>query len=214
MAQSNARAQNKPAPELRMYFRANRDVAPTIHPGRQNQPVVTEVAIIFQDDQGAPPDIDFMIKSRSDRKLITLSHLSPNIAPMCFPILFPFGEQGWQVGQKHNGRRRTEQRDKITCKDFAKYRLAVRTYVDQDGQWHNFHHLHLCGKLFKQYILDLYIQIESNNLSYIRSNQTEMLQQMYSGLLDFVHTQAALYNNTVGRVVILPATYNGMLLLN
>ena len=140
-----------------------------MHRGRFNTLVNTDEAAVYTEVDGHPPKLDYTFYPYNNR-LTTLSHMSPTSAPLCFPILFPFGELGWDRDMLQRATRTTPTRKNLTLNDHAKYRLSVRQFVDAKGLWHNKHHLHLAGKLLKQYILDSYLCIESNRLFFVRSN--------------------------------------------
>ena len=46
--------------------------------------------------------------------------------------------------------------------------------------------LHLSGRLFHQYIVDMYAKIEQQRLNYIKTNQQKIRVDLYSGLADAV----------------------------
>ena len=58
----------------------------------------------------------------------------------------------------------TSNNHNITIMEFYKYRLMVR--IDNN----NTNNLHRFGKLFQQFIVDMYAKLESNHLGYIRYN--------------------------------------------
>ena len=90
-----ALAENRPIREYRMFFTRDLNAALGIHPGRLSIPISNEIAAVFIDQDGAPPDdIDVVIHSKHNPTEHHISFLSPNCDPMCYPILFPFGDQG------------------------------------------------------------------------------------------------------------------------
>ena len=68
--------------------------------------------------------------------------------------------------------------------------------------------LHLFGVLFHQFIVDMYAKIESDRLSYIRTNQNKLKAEQYKGLLDALASNETDLR-TIGRRVILPSTFIG-----
>ena len=64
-----------------------------MHRGRFNTLVNTDEAAVYTEVDGHPPKLDYTFYPYNNR-LTTLSHMSPTSAPLCFPILFPFGELG------------------------------------------------------------------------------------------------------------------------
>lgn len=66
-----------------------------IHPGRLNQPTSGHIAAVFVEENGAPPNnIDIVIYSRNNGKLLRIDFLSSLCDPLCFAILFPHGDLG------------------------------------------------------------------------------------------------------------------------
>ncbi|GBN23041.1 hypothetical protein AVEN_125437-1 [Araneus ventricosus] len=68
---------------------------------RYNAPTVNEKTMVFVNSDGEPP---FERKIRvyplnpenPQQPFININILSPNLDPMAYPILFPYGEPGWQ----------------------------------------------------------------------------------------------------------------------
>ena len=67
--------------------------------------------------------------------------------------------------------------------------------------------LHRAGRLFQEFIIDTYAQIEHNRLNYFRSNQTKLRADLYQGVMDAIADGRDLSN--VGTRTILPATFTG-----
>jgi hypothetical protein len=148
--------------DLCMYIRHDRN----LDLRRYNAPKVNEVAIIFQSVDGEPPfERDIRIHSRSSRTFEQISILSPNCDPMSYPILFPFGDEGWKIG--------------ISCTlcEFYSYRFAI---LDDFNQLLN------AGKLTQQFIVDAYVKIEGNNLNFVKQQQSKLRVEQYRGLMDHI----------------------------
>ena len=47
----------------------------------------------------------------------------------------------------------------------------------------SFNSIHRMGRLFQQYIVDMYAKIEGECLSYLRQNQSQFRAEVYQGLL-------------------------------
>lgn len=60
--------------------------------------------------------------------------------------------------------------------DFYAYRIMIREKQTN--------HILKCGKLFHQYIVDMYAKIESERLLYIRLNQKQLRVENYIHLRD------------------------------
>lgn len=59
-----------------------------------------EVAVIFENSDGEPPYNRYLIihLGEGERKTQRIYILNPNLDSMVYPLLFPFGEQGWHIG--------------------------------------------------------------------------------------------------------------------
>ncbi|KAJ8949401.1 hypothetical protein NQ318_007499 [Aromia moschata] len=71
-----------------------------------------------------------------------LKNLNPMADPMVYPLLFPYGEDGYSTGLRHNGH-------KITIREFYRYRIQCRD---------DFSLLHNGGKLFQQYLVEAWVR--------------------------------------------------------
>ena len=47
-------------------------------------------------------------------------------------------------------------------------------------------YLHLCGRLYHQYLVDMYAKVEQLRLNYIKCNQQKIRVDLYSGLADAI----------------------------
>jgi len=63
----------------------------------------------------------------------------------------------------------------LTALEFYNYRLRLR---DRD-----FSLLHSAGRLFQQYVVDMYAKIEQMNLNYVSYNQKQLRADCYQGNL-------------------------------
>ena len=83
--------------------------------------------------------------------------------------------------------------------EYYSYRLMVRSAVS---------YLHLYGRLYHQYLADMYAKVEQLRLNYIKCNQQKIRVDLYSGLADAISSGD---NNPgeFGRKVILPSSFTG-----
>ena len=84
-------------------------------------------------------------------------------------------------------------------RDYYSYHLHYRTGDSKI--------LHYTGRLFQEFIIDAYAQIEHNRLNYFRSNQTKLRADLYQGVMDAIADGRDLSN--VSTRTILPATFTG-----
>ena len=64
-----------------------------------------------------------------------------------------------------------------------------------------------CRRLYHKYVVDMYVKIETERLTFIRLNQTKLRSEEYIHLRDAINTDGNAQN--VGRMTILPATCIG-----
>lgn len=64
------------------------------------------------------------------------------------------------------------------------------------------------GRLFHLYIVDMYCKIEGRRLYYLRTNQSTLRSELYSGLAD-VRVGVDMSRETIGKRVILPSSHTG-----
>ncbi|XP_065322969.1 uncharacterized protein LOC135930111 [Gordionus sp. m RMFG-2023] len=194
-----ARLENRPISKVNMIFRRDR----ANDRRRFNIPTIDEVAMIFNNDDGEPPfQRDVKVYPRNDdSNLVILNILSPNLDPMVYPLLFSYGDHGWHTDMKFNGPFNKGTRSNITMLQFKISRLAIRANI--------FNPILYAGRLFHQYVVDSYLQVEANNLNYIKFNQSKLRVEEYSGFMDHISKANDNTNLPLGRAVILPSSFQG-----
>ena len=116
-----AAMENRPAKQTKMVF-----LQMSLDHRRYNEPAGDGVAAIFVGEEGAPPTtLDFAVHPESGQSTTT-SNLSPHMDPMVYPLLFPSGEQGWEIGLKHKAENATSIRQKLTMLQYYAFRMAIR----------------------------------------------------------------------------------------
>ena len=63
--------------------------------------------------------------------------------------------------------------------------------------------------MFQQHLVDAVTKIEGNELSYIRTHQSQLRVESYQGLMDYLDRCAQAEDVNVGRIVILPSSFQG-----
>ena len=78
----------------------------------------------------------------------------------------------------------------------------------KSGQTFNI--IHRMGRLFQQYIVDMYSKVEAAQLSYIHFNQPKLHAEVYQGLSDAVHaSDGNVDRSQLGRRLVLPSSFTG-----
>ncbi|XP_053206263.1 uncharacterized protein LOC128390552 [Panonychus citri] len=160
--------------------------------GRGNLPNISEIAAVFETDEGTPPNSRNLRVYPVGEAPRIISHLSPHLDPMAYPIIWPYGQQGWSPFLIHNNSRRTSTRTKLTLREFACYRFS-----DRENHFNAANH---CGKLTQQLYVDIYVRYEGLRLFWIRKNQDKLRVETYAGLLDFVSGTSEAQSSRAGRM--------------
>ena len=73
-----------------------------------------------------------------------------------------------------------------------------------------FNTLHRMGRLFQQYIVNMYVKIEGEQFNFLRHNQKTLLAELYQGLADAINEFDGNTDGTqIGEKVILPSSFTG-----
>lgn len=167
-----------------------------------NLPKVYEVAaLIVGDFDQALGNRDILIESRNGI-LKRISELHPSYIPLQYPILFPYGEDGYSeeipLSVMSNNVQRGQK--KVSQREYFAYHFYERESEST--------HILSSRRLFQQFVVDAYTMIESARLSYIRLNQSKLRCDMYKGLVDVVARDDD-DPTTIGKRVILPSSFIG-----
>ena len=119
-----------------------------------------------------------------------------------YPLLFPYGEDGYMFGIPYrtfvggNSRKRKS----VTMREYYAYRLQQRSHEGRT--------LLLGGRLFQQFIIDAYTCIEEKRLRWVRTNQKKLRSELYSGVKDVI-LHGDTNPITVGKQIILTSSFTG-----
>ncbi|XP_029154989.1 uncharacterized protein LOC114928055, partial [Nylanderia fulva] len=166
---------------------------------KYNAPQANEIAVVFQNVDGEPPfERDIRIYNKNSNDVQQISILDKRCDPMCYPLLYPYGNDGWHSEMKSYNSKYSG--FKVTQMDYYAHLLAPRAEFSQFKR---------AGKLRCQFILDAYMKTEANRLNYIKLNQPQLRAELYSGLMDHLDNRAQNEGITVGVPVILPSSFMG-----
>nr|XP_025625385.1 uncharacterized protein LOC112717618 [Arachis hypogaea] len=168
-----------------------------------NLPSTSEVAaLIVGDVEQLSKDRYIIIESQS-RKLQRIDVFHPSYLALQYPLLFPYGEDGFRLGIATSdsiSARPTKKNKTITLRQFFAFRLQKRTGESP---------LILRSKrLFQQFLVDAYTIVESERLKFFRCKQPQLRVDKYKCLHE------SLINGDVdaarlGKRIILPSTFTG-----
>ncbi|KAL7598971.1 hypothetical protein Lser_V15G23940 [Lactuca serriola] len=154
-------------------------------------------AIIAGDDPNSS-QYDIVVHSK-DGLPHRISKLHPAYMPFQYPLLFPFGEDGWSPRMRSRTNSECSDRN-ITVNMYYSYQLHARS---------NMFSLLLCGgRLFQQYIVDAYICVEQNRLDYVQNHQEQLRSEYVSGVYDAL-SRGDSEGRFIGRRIFLPASFVG-----
>ena len=135
---------NPPPPNVKIIIDANKRPE-GVHRGRLNVPAVQEVAAIIAGGEfGGKRDI---ILETRDARLKRISETHRSYDALQYPLLLPYGDDGYSIDIKQVDPETKQQLDKtVSCRKFYAYHLMIRDPIN---------HLHKAGDLFLQYIVDM-----------------------------------------------------------
>ena len=188
----------KPTENIKLVLRAT---GAAVDHRRYNLPSGTDVAVILpMTDSCATSGRDVVIyKTTADhpsaKSLMRIKSTHPMYDPLMYVLLFPFGDKGWEINF-------SSANVECTPLQYYKYRLMVRS--------DSFNPVHRMGRLFQQYIVDMYAKIEEQRLWFIRNNQNKLRTELYQGLADAVQSSDGEIDGTrIGKKIILPSSFTG-----
>ena len=154
-------------PDHKIIIRADRTPVGE-HQRCINSPATDEVAVLIAAPEGASRrDIVLEWQDAAEGRggIKRIHELNPAYDPLQYPILFPYGEDGYttdlprndpETGLPHTdpetGEPMAGSRRKITQKEFYAYRFMVRPRPAENQ-------LHLSRDLFSQYAVDMYAKV-------------------------------------------------------
>jgi hypothetical protein len=138
-------------------------------------------------------------------------------APLHYVLMFPRGEDGWYPSiPLHNNLSVYQEVDEIfsdedeenkskyvSAMNYFAYRLQIRSPREPII-------LHRFGRLFQQWIVDMYAIVEQMRLNYLKFNQKKLRADLYSGLVDAMFAEDGIVNiANLGQRIILPSSFTG-----
>ncbi|KAF1860425.1 hypothetical protein Lal_00037767 [Lupinus albus] len=166
-----------------------------------NLPTVSKVVALIVGDIDSSLQIDIIIETHSGH-LKRIDELHASYFAFQYPLLFPFGEDGYRHDVCHRATPNTQKRkrNRLTVREWISFRLQTRTNEAQT--------LLRSRRLFYQFLVDAYTMVESERLSFIKRNQSKLRVDKYINLNDSQTTNHSQGSN-IGKRVILPSTFVG-----
>ncbi|GAU29146.1 hypothetical protein TSUD_59130 [Trifolium subterraneum] len=163
---------------------------------------VDEVAgLIVGDFEDSKIGIDVIVNdSRFGFTRIHETHVL--FPPLQYPLMFSWGENGWEPNIPHRKTKEAlnEMEERVKIRDFMAFRIQERKM--------EFGNIVFSKRLFQQFMVDFYIMIEVQRLSFIRENQDKIRCDVLGGLQEVVD-MGDVDASLVGKRIILLDTFTG-----
>nr|KAJ0193152.1 hypothetical protein LSAT_V11C800407890 [Lactuca sativa] len=161
-----------------------------------------KVAALIVGDIGDAIDNRDIIVTTKSGSLQRINELHPAYLGLQYPLLFPYGDDGYRVDIPHrdvdpstNTKRRF-----CTMREFFAYRIQDRVNV--------FSLIFNSRRLFQQFLVDAYTMIETERLYHIHNQQKVLRCESYETLKS-VQSHGNIDISNVGKRVILPSSFTG-----
>ncbi|CAN0903855.1 hypothetical protein LINGRAHAP2_LOCUS22760 [Linum grandiflorum] len=164
------------------------------HDRRYELPTRTELAgLIPGDFTPTHDDRDIIVNNRATC-LCRITSLNSLFDSLHFPLLFPYGNDGYHNRIRYNPAYRdsTKKRKYVTQREYYCFRLQ---YMQNEGKT-----LIRSGKALQHFCIDAFTTIEQNRLTYLRLNQKKLRSDLYKGLYDALN-RGDLDSRNLGRII-------------
>ncbi|XP_010446026.1 PREDICTED: uncharacterized protein LOC104728792 [Camelina sativa] len=170
--------------------------------GRQfDLPQGDEIAGLIVGDMFIPnSDRDIIVQPRKDKPQY-ISFLHPSYMSLQYPLLFPYGEQGYiEKTIPYSSEGNATKRSYVTMREYYAYQIHTRltspgTIVRSD-------------RLFHQYVVDAYTAIEQERMDFYQFNQKKLRADLYNNVCDAI-VQGDADSKKLGNRIILPSSFIG-----
>ncbi|KAL3513655.1 hypothetical protein ACH5RR_026372 [Cinchona calisaya] len=161
------------------------------------------VALFVGDEEQLRGNRDVIVEEKT-MGLKRITELNPSFMAMQYPIVFPYGEDGFGVdilrNVSQNPKKASNKREFVSMREYYAYRVQNRLNEVQTSV--------SAGNVFQQYIVDAFVAIKENNLNWVRANQEKIKADLYKGLRDTVVREDTTLVSA-GRRFVLPLTFTG-----
>jgi hypothetical protein len=167
-------------------------------------PHTEELAILIVGDLSLEKYKRDIIVSSKYTGLKQISIFHPAYMPLQYPLLFPYGERGYQLGIPYQNIKATNnskrKRTTVTMHEFYKYHVHYRP-----NQANPF----LCyGRLSKQAVVDARAMEDEDRLMYIARNQDKLRVEYLQGIFDAIEKGLS-DGSQIGKRTLLPSSHVG-----
>ncbi|KAI9106718.1 hypothetical protein K1719_022246 [Acacia pycnantha] len=166
-------------------------------------PTTSELAALIVGDFDNSYTKRYIIVRKQSGDLQRIDELHMTYLPLQYPLLFPYGNNGYDLLIEHAAEtlsRTKKKKKKLTPREYLAFRL-MRRRSERSVILHG-------KKLLHQFIVDGYSMVESDRLDYIRMHQKELRVDLYSGI-SYAVTRGETDPSSTRRRVILPSSFTG-----
>lgn len=166
-------------------------------------PTASEVAALIPGDFNLEMDkLDIVLQEKQTGWFKRINEIHPSYLALQYPLIFTYGEDGFRLGIKKRATSATEKlkRDHISMRQWFACRIQER-----DGECHTLLH---SRRLFQQFLVDAFTNIETNMLSFLRLNHKCLRSDTFDSIQQ-VENAGKLNMNDQGTKYILPASFVG-----
>ncbi len=168
-----------------------------------NTPTTDEIAaLIVGDMSNMEVGRDIIVKKYSGQ-MYRLHETHTTFIPLQYPLIFPFGEDGYQAQipiRNFGSKSRERKRSRISLREFIAFRIQERN-VEFGNIVHS-------RRLFQQFLVDAYTMVEAQRLSFIRLNQKTIRCDILQGVQEAMN-QGETNSSAIGKRIVLPSSFTG-----
>ncbi|MCH89762.1 helicase-like protein [Trifolium medium] len=166
-----------------------------------NKPTVSEVAALIVGDVDSAERRDIILETQSGQ-LQRIDEFHPNYLSYQYPLIFPYGEDGYRTDVTHRIRpsKKGTIRTKLTIREWLAFRLQSRQLEAKT--------LLASRRLFQQFLVDAYTMMEADRLTWLRNNQSTLRVGKYNNLNDS-RGDTSTSTTKKGKRVVLPSSFVG-----
>jgi len=166
-----------------------------------NLPTANEVAALIPGDFVLNMETRDIFLESTSGKLQRISELHPAYLPLQYPLLFPYGEDGFRLNIPIGFEDSTvRKRKNVTMREYFAFRILERRWEAPT--------ITRSGRLFHQFLVDAYTMIESSRLRYLWLNQKKLWSSSYTAIQKAATRDGAKMAEQGSRIFI-PATFTG-----
>ncbi|XP_022843113.1 uncharacterized protein LOC111366630 [Olea europaea var. sylvestris] len=130
-------------------------------------------------------------------------------APLQYPLPFSFGECGWHEGILRYEQISSQIAQFVDNVADPNVKNSAAQIIEKEAAGSLIYFLVsiiVLQILFQQYVVDMYVKIETSILDYFRSNQKQIRAELYQGIVDSIHNGET-RGYKIGKKVVLPRSF-------